>query len=246
VKALRRRGQVVPPGRVAGPCITRIQVRTSHVPVSHGALVGISAALAQDLVNFCFIGPTSDFIGTGLSIFMVSYPTTEAIAALGDSVALYNQQVDNDQPYSGGAEVSLPDNVRGHQGGLAGLPLVAVCSPWGTTPHHCCIWTIHAAVPGSSNLSKQRCTMPSMRIFATSLNRHWIFCQCTPRSTTRTDHPNRCRTQPFRYCNNFGMKGPMFSGLNRTGRWSSGMQRSAAALIRVREPIMHWHPAFLQ
>jgi hypothetical protein len=62
-----------------------------------GTLVGISAALAQDLVNFRFIGPTSDYIGTGLSIFMVSYPTTEAIAALRDSVALYDQQVDNDQ-----------------------------------------------------------------------------------------------------------------------------------------------------
>jgi hypothetical protein len=96
---------------VAGPCITRIQVRTSHVPVSHGALVGISAALAQDLVNFCFIGPTSDFIGTGLSIFMVSYPTTEAIAALGDSVALYDQQVDNDQSVT----VKDADRIREEQ-----------------------------------------------------------------------------------------------------------------------------------
>jgi hypothetical protein len=111
VKALRRRGQVVPPGRVAGPCITRIQVRTSHVSVSHGALVGISAALAQDLVNFCFIGPTSDFIGTGLSIFMVSYPTTEAIAALRDLVALYDQQVDNDQSVT----VKDADRIREEQ-----------------------------------------------------------------------------------------------------------------------------------
>jgi hypothetical protein len=75
------------------------------------ALVGISAALAQDLVNFCFIGPTSDFIGTGLSIFMVSYPTTEAIAALGDSVALYNQQVDNDQSVT----VKDADRIREEQ-----------------------------------------------------------------------------------------------------------------------------------
>jgi hypothetical protein len=62
-----------------------------------GALVSISAALAQDLVNFRFIGHTPDLIGVGLSIFMVSYPTTDAVAALRDSVALYDQQVDGVQ-----------------------------------------------------------------------------------------------------------------------------------------------------
>jgi hypothetical protein len=62
-----------------------------------GALVSVSAALAQDLVNFRFIGPSPDYIGTGLSIFMVSYPTTDAVAALRDSVALYDQQVDSVQ-----------------------------------------------------------------------------------------------------------------------------------------------------
>jgi hypothetical protein len=76
-----------------------------------GALVGISAALAQDLVNFRFLGPTPDYIGTGLSIFMVSYPTTEAIAALRDSVALYDQQVDNDQSVT----VKDADRIRDEQ-----------------------------------------------------------------------------------------------------------------------------------
>lgn len=76
-----------------------------------GALVGISAALAQDLVNFRFLGPTSEYIGIGLSIFMVSYPTTRDIAALRDSVALYDQQVENDQSVT----VKDADRIREDQ-----------------------------------------------------------------------------------------------------------------------------------
>jgi hypothetical protein len=73
-----------------------------------GALVGVSAALAQDLVNFRFIGPTAEYIGIGLSIFMVSYPTTGAIAALRESVALYDQQVDSVQSIT----VEEADGIR--------------------------------------------------------------------------------------------------------------------------------------
>jgi hypothetical protein len=76
-----------------------------------GALVSISAALAQDLVNFRFIGHTPDVIGVGLSIFMVSYPTTDAVAALRDSVALYNQQVDGVQAVT----VAETDKMREDQ-----------------------------------------------------------------------------------------------------------------------------------
>jgi hypothetical protein len=76
-----------------------------------GALVGVSAALAQDLVNFRFIGPTPEYIGIGLSIFMVSYPTTGAIAALRESVALYDQQVDSVQSIT----VEEADGIRERQ-----------------------------------------------------------------------------------------------------------------------------------
>jgi hypothetical protein len=76
-----------------------------------GALVGVSASLAQDLVNFCSIGPISEYIGIGLSIFMVSYPTTGAIATLRESVALYDQQVDSIQSVT----VKEADEIRKRQ-----------------------------------------------------------------------------------------------------------------------------------
>jgi hypothetical protein len=54
---------------------------------------GHFCSLSQDMFNFCFISPLAEFIGVGLSIFMVSYPMTEVVMAL--HVALYDQKVEN-------------------------------------------------------------------------------------------------------------------------------------------------------
>jgi hypothetical protein len=59
--------------------------------------INVSVALAEDIGILRFVAERADFIGTGLSIFMVSYPTVETVACLRDSVETFDRQMDSAQ-----------------------------------------------------------------------------------------------------------------------------------------------------
>jgi hypothetical protein len=59
--------------------------------------INISVALAADIGILRFVAERADFISTGLSTFMVSYPTVETVACLRESVEAFDRQMDSAQ-----------------------------------------------------------------------------------------------------------------------------------------------------
>jgi hypothetical protein len=57
--------------------------------------INVSVSLAADLGILRFVADRADYIGMGLSIFMVSYPTVESVACLRASVEMFDRQMDS-------------------------------------------------------------------------------------------------------------------------------------------------------
>jgi hypothetical protein len=59
--------------------------------------IKVSVLLAADLWILRFVADRADYIGMGLSIFMVSYPTVESVACHCNSVEMFDRQMDSAQ-----------------------------------------------------------------------------------------------------------------------------------------------------
>jgi hypothetical protein len=59
--------------------------------------INVSVSLAADIGILHFIAERAEYIGMGLSIFMVSYPTVKSVACLRTSVEMCDRQMDSSQ-----------------------------------------------------------------------------------------------------------------------------------------------------